>query len=124
MSDADLADLFAALGDVTIRRMFSGKGVYVDGVIVAIEIGGELRLKADPLSAPAFAAAGAAQWAYDGHRGTVMLPYWSVPDVALDDQDAMTAWARLALEAGLRARTSKPRRRRTGRTSRVDAGPT
>lgn len=75
MSDDNIAEIFAVLGPVTIRRMFSGKGVYVDGVIVAIEYGDELRLKADPKSAPDFAAAGATQWTYDGHRGEVLMPY-------------------------------------------------
>ena len=123
MENDDIADLFAALGTVAIRRMFSGKGVYVDGVIVAIEHGGELRLKADAVSAPAFAAAGAMQWAYDGNRGMVMLPYWSIPDEALDQPEAMAGWARLALEAGLRASTGKPQQRQRksrGSSSRAD----
>ena len=117
MDDDEIAEFFAALGPVTIRRMFSGKGVYVAGVIVAIEYGGELRLKADPISAPAFAAAGATQWAYDGHRGVVMMPYWSIPDEALDDPDLMAEWVRRAFEAGLRATSGKPsitRRRKGG----------
>jgi DNA transformation protein len=31
------------------------------------------------------------------------MPYWSVPDIALDDPDEMAKWARLALEAAMRA---------------------
>ena len=108
MDDDEIAEFFAALGPVTIRRMFSGKGVYVAGVIVAIEYGGELRLKADLISAPWFAAAGAMQWAYKGHRGAVMMPYWSIPDEALDDPDLMSKWVHRAFEAGLRATSGKP----------------
>lgn len=108
MNDDEIAEFFAALGPVTIRRMFSGKGVYVAGVIVAIEFGGELRLKADSVSAPAFAAAGATQWAYDGHQGVAMMPYWSIPDEALDDPDLMAEWVGRAFEAGLRANAGKP----------------
>lgn len=107
MSDNDIAEVFAALGPVMIRRMFSGKGVYVEGVIVAIEYADELRFKADAISAPQFEAAGAAQWAYDGRRGTVMMPYWSIPDEAFDDPDLMADWVRLAFEAGRRAYASK-----------------
>ena len=112
MSDDDLAEFFAALGPVTIRRMFSGKGVYVGDVIIAIEYGDELRLKADLVSAPEFAAAGSTQWAYDGHRGVVMMPYWSIPDEALDDPDLMAHWTRLAFDAGLRANASHTKRAR------------
>ncbi len=110
MSEDDIAELFAALGPVTIRRMFSGKGVYVEGVIVAIEYEDELRLKADLVSAPEFAAAGATQWTYDGHRGAVLMPYWSIPHEAFDDPDLMAHWARRALDAGLRAQVGKTAR--------------
>ena len=113
MSDEDIRDLFAPLGTVSIRRMFSGKGIYFQGVIVAIVYDDELRLKADSISAPAFEAADSTQWAYKGHRGEVMMPYWSIPHEAFDDPDTMGFWARLAFEAGLRAQTSgstvKPR---------------
>ena len=110
MSDGDLLEIFAALGPVTVRRMFSGKGVYVDGVIVAIEYEDELRFKADVVSAPDFADAGATQWTYHGHRGAVLMPYWSIPDEALDDPDVMDLWARRAIDAGLRANVGKASR--------------
>ena len=107
MSDDDLQEIFASLGPVAIRRMFSGKGVYFRGVIIAVEFGNEVRLKADLLSAPEFDAAGATQWAYEGRRGQVMMPYWSIPHDAFDDPDAMARWVRLACEAGLRAKAKK-----------------
>ena len=107
MHDEDIREVFAPLGPVSIRRMFSGKGVYFQGVIVAIEYGDELRLKADPLSAPEFEAAGSTQWAYEGRRGEVMMPYWSIPHDAFDNSDSMDRWVRLAFDAGLRARSPK-----------------
>lgn len=99
-----LHDLFAGLGPVTIRRLFGGKGIYHQGVIVAVEIRGDLMLKADDESAPDFAEAGCTQWRYVGsrHGKSVAMPYWTVPDEALDDPDAMAPWARKAFEAALR----------------------
>lgn len=84
--------------------MFGGKGIYFDGVIIAVEIRGEFRLKADAESAPAFEAAGCEQWTYVGsrHGKTVSMPYWSVPDSAFDDPEEMAVWAK------------KPMRRRCG----------
>jgi DNA transformation protein and related proteins len=100
-----IIDLFSGLGTVSIRRMFGGKGIYHNGVIVAIEVQGELMLKADSTSAPDFEAAGCRQWTYTGskHGKLVSMPYWTVPDTAVDDPDEMTVWARKAYEAGLRA---------------------
>lgn len=112
MRDDDIAESFASLGPVTIRRMFSGKGVYVGGVIVAIEYSGELRLKADSTSAPEFAAAGATQWTYHGHRGAVLMPYWSIPHEAYDDLYLMAHFVRLAFDAGLRADAVRPSRKK------------
>ncbi|RUV66357.1 MAG: TfoX family protein [Mesorhizobium sp.] len=105
MDNERIAELFEGLGPVRIRKMFGGKGIYFDGVIVAIVIRDELMLKADSESAPEFEAAGCRQWTYTGsrHGKLVSMPYWSIPDSAFDDPDEMAVWARRAYEAGLRA---------------------
>jgi DNA transformation protein len=104
MTNEDVEEMFAGLGPVTIRRMFGGKGVYHQGLIVAVEIGGVLWLKTDAVTAAAFEAAGAEPWGYARPGGkSVQWPYWTIPDAALDDPDAMAQWARLAYEAALRA---------------------
>ena len=101
MDNERIAELFAGLGPVSIRRMFGGKGIYCDGVIFAIFLFDELMLKADAETAPDFEAAGCRQWVYANRKTgkPVPMPYWSVPDEALDDPDEMTPWARKALEA-------------------------
>ena len=103
-SDA-ISDLFAGLGPVSIRRMFGGKGIYHNGVIIAVELRGELRLKGDAELGREFVAAGCTQWTYTGsrHGKLVSMPYWTVPDGAVDDPDEMAVWARKSYEAGLRS---------------------
>ncbi|MGC4025690.1 MAG: TfoX/Sxy family protein [Mesorhizobium sp.] len=103
MDDDDLRDMFAGLGPITIRRMFGGKGIYHNGLITALVVQGELLLKADTISAPEFAAAGSTQWTYESRKGkAAAMPYWSVPDAAIDDPDELTIWARKAYEASIR----------------------
>ncbi len=46
MDNAAIEDMFEAVGPVTIRRMFGGKGIYGRGIIFALELRGELMLKA------------------------------------------------------------------------------
>lgn len=104
MDDADIGEMFAGLGPVKIKKMFGGKSVYFEGVILAIETDGEIFLKADATSAPQFEAAGARQWTYDGKGKSVKMPYWSVPDAALDDPDELSSWTKLAFEAAVRAK--------------------
>ena len=55
-----LEDLLASFGPVGIRNMFSGAGVYADGVMFAILMNDTLYLKADGVSARDFAAKGKA----------------------------------------------------------------
>ena len=105
MDNAAIEEMFQALGPVTIRRMFGGKGIYHQGRILALDMGDEILLKADAESAPEFRAAGARQWTYEGKTGKpVAMPYWSIPDDAFDDPDIMARWVRLAYEAALRAK--------------------
>lgn len=104
MDDEHIRDIFAALGPISIRKMFGGRGIYRDGLIVGLVLStGELLLKADATSTPDFAAAGATQWSYESKSGkAATMPYWSVPDSALDDADELAVWTRKAYEAALR----------------------
>lgn len=104
MDNDAIRDMFESLGEVTIKRMFGGKGIYHQGRILALEVGGEILLKADAQSALEFADAGASQWVYEGKNRPAAMPYWSIPDAALDDPDELPRWVRLAWEAALRAR--------------------
>lgn len=108
MDTDHLHDLFSAFGPINIKKMFGGKGIYADGLIIAIEMSSdELLLKTDAISAPEFAAAGCHQWVYDGKGKSVAMPYWSVPESAMDDPEEMAQWARKALEASRRYEKTK-----------------
>lgn len=107
MQPADIVDLFAAFGHVTVRRMFGGHGIYHEGRIIALQSFDEIWLKADTESAPEFQAAGSRQWTYDGKGKPVLMPYWSIPDEALDDPHELALWAQKADAAARRAETSK-----------------
>jgi DNA transformation protein len=105
MDNDAIADLYSGLGRVEVKKLFGGKGIYHTGLIVAVEVRGDLMLKVDAESAGEFTAAGCSQWTYTGsrHGKLVSMPYWTVPDGALDDADAMTPWAKKAYEAAMRA---------------------
>ncbi|MEP6634343.1 MAG: TfoX/Sxy family protein [Luteimonas sp.] len=109
-----LLDLLAPIGPITARRMFGGWGVYVDGRMIGLVVGGALHLKTDAATQAAFEAAGSAPFVYATAAKTVATSYWSVPDEALDAPDVMLPWARLALAAALRkANNTSVRKRRT-----------
>ena len=106
-------ELFSPLGAARARRMFGGQGIYVDDLFVAIVWDDRIFLKADALTRPAFEAAGCEPFVYDKAREKVALGYWSAPAEAVDSPAQMQPWARLAIDAALRARAAKaPAKRR------------
>jgi DNA transformation protein and related proteins len=107
MNERDLIDLFAAFGHVSVRRMFGGHGIYHDGRIIALHAFGEVWLKADAQSVPDFEAAGSHQWLYEMKGKPTRMPYWSIPDEALDDPHELAEWARKADAAARRAEITK-----------------
>ena len=105
MDPDDIQDLFRSVGPVAIKRRFGGKGIYVDGRIIAVELDGELMLKGDAEAGPLYEEAGSRQWTY-GHSKSgkpVAMPYWPIPSGAFDDPDEAEKWARIAVGASVRA---------------------
>lgn len=106
-----LVDLFAPFAPVTIRRMFSGYAIYREGVVFALAIAGEIFLKCDAESIPAFVAEGLTPFVYATRRGeTTVGSYRRMPEACFDDEDALRLWVTLAWQAGLRAGPARPRR--------------
>src|SRR5512139_1838193 len=110
---AHCLELLRPLGPARSRRMFGGHGFYVDDVFVAIASGDRLYLKADDTTRPRFESAGCEPFTYAGADDHVtVLSYWTAPDDAMESPMLMQPWARLAMEAALRARNAKPARKK------------
>jgi DNA transformation protein len=106
-------ELLAAVGRPRSRRMFGGHGLYVDELFIALIAGDRLYLKADAETAARFEAAGSEAFCYEAKdKGRISLGYWSAPEEAMDSPEGMRPWAKLAIDAALRARQAKPARRK------------
>jgi DNA transformation protein and related proteins len=92
--------------------MFGGAGIYRDGIMFALVADNEVFLKADDVASERFREAGCRPFAYAKDGKPVDMSYWSVPDAALDDPDALKTWAELAFEAAVRSRKARPAKRR------------
>lgn len=115
-------ELLSGLGRLTVKPMFGGASVQLDGAAFALIFRETIYMKVDDETRPAFDAAGAAPFVYtfkDGRAGE--LGYRTLPESALDDPEDAVRWARLALEAAWRARGRK--RKTKARVSRDDIGP-
>ncbi len=108
MADVDhLAELFAPLGGVTFKRMFSGYGIMKDGMMFALIAGDALYFKADDASAARFRAENTRQWTPRMRGKTMAMPYWQVPERLFDEPDEFAEWAGVAFEVTRRLKAEK-----------------
>jgi DNA transformation protein len=110
-------ELLAPLGAPRAKRMFGGRGLYVDDVFVALISAERLYLKTDPLTRGRFEAAACEPFAFEAKGQRMTTSYFSAPDDAMESPALMQPWARLALAAALRARAAQPSRPRASRSS-------
>jgi DNA transformation protein and related proteins len=119
-------DLLSPLGRPRAKRMFGGVGLYVDDVFIALIAFERLYLKVDAQTRPKFEAAGCEPFIYDAATKAVAMSYFSAPDDAMESPALMQTWARMALEAALRARAAKPAsapRKTKAKVPAIDAAP-
>lgn len=98
-----IAELFSAYGRVSVRRMFSGAGVFDDGLMIALAVKGVIFLKADQHTIAEFEREGLGPFCYQTKGGTHTLKfYWRMPERLYDDADELAVWARRAMQAARR----------------------
>lgn len=109
-------DLLSSVGPCVAKRMFGGHGISTDGLTLAIladlGAGDVLWLKACDTSQATFEAAGCQRFTYNAKGKPMQMNYYSAPDDAMESAQLMAPWARLALEAALKARQSQPAKKR------------
>ena len=114
-----LIDLFADFGPVTIRRMFSGFGISVDGVHFALALRAGLYFRADEQNIPQFEAEGSGPFQYQQRKTAKTVTvnsYWQLPARLFDDSEQLADWARAALGAAQRAALKKRTRAKKARS--------
>ena len=109
-----IRDLFAQFGPVAVRRMFSGAGIFRDGLMFGLIIRDVIYLKADGIAGD-FEREACKPFTYtrgkaSGRPSQHALPYWRLPERLYDDPDELAEWARRAFEAAERKKL-EPRRR-------------
>jgi DNA transformation protein and related proteins len=122
MDADDLKALFAPFAAVAVRGMFGGRGVYAEGLMIALQAGDEVYLKTDAAVRDRFVKAGSDPFIYPTPMGPRETSLWRLPAIARQDVEELKAWALLALEAARRAAASKaaksaPRAKRKGAKS-------
>ena len=101
-----LTELFSGFGPIAVRRMFSGSGVFADGLMIALVVDGVIFLKADEESVPQFEREGLVPFSYKTKEGRrTLMSYWRMPERLYDDPDELAVWARQSMAAAQRSGT-------------------
>jgi DNA transformation protein and related proteins len=116
----NVLDLLSPWGGVSARRMFSGHGIYRQGLMFALVVDDVLYFKVDDGNRGEFEAAGMAPFRYErkSRAKPIEMSYYEAPPELFDDGEAMVACARRAFAASLRAKQPA----KSGKSSRKSAG--
>jgi len=105
-----ILDQLNGLGNLRVRRMFGGAGIYCDDLFFAIMVDDELYFKVDDQNRSDFERRGLKPFTYAMKNGRhATMGYYPVPADVLDDTKRLNTWARKALAASrLGKRASHP----------------
>jgi DNA transformation protein len=104
-----IRELFATFGPVVPRRMFSGLGIFAEGKMFGLVVGGVIYLKADEVVVADFEREGSGPFTYATKHGRrTLTSYWRLPERLYDDAEELAVWAQRSLEVARRA-AAKPR---------------
>jgi DNA transformation protein and related proteins len=93
-----IRELFAEFGEVSIKRMFGGQGLYAGSLMFGLVADAVIYLKADETTSPAYAAENCAPFGFETKHGRrVLTSYWRLPDRLYDEPAELAQWARSAL---------------------------
>ena len=107
-----IKDVFAPFGAVSLRRMFGGHGIFLEGVMFGLVYDGMLYLKTDERNLPAFEREGLEQFEYTRQGKRIGLSYYRAPDQLYEEPEEALRWARSSFEAARRAEAQRTRRTR------------
>jgi len=97
-------DLFAPFGEIRVRKMFGGAGVYCDDLFFAILDGEAIYLKVDEETRAEFEAHRLEPFVYEMKDGSnASMSYYAAPEDIYDDDGELKRWTTLALDAAARA---------------------
>ena len=91
-------DRLSEIGDITVRPMFGGHGLYLNGGRFGLLYRGHLYIKVSGESKEDYLARGMGP--FRPNERQTSKSYYEVPQEILHDGEALVAWARQAIRAG------------------------
>ena len=108
-----ILDLLDGFGQVSVRRMFGGCGLFREGLMFAIVSDDVLYFKVDDDNRARFTRRRLQPFYYEKQGRQQMISYYQAPEEVFEDAVEMCAWAQLAYAAALRSEKIKRKKVRT-----------
>lgn len=103
-----MGDVLGGVSGVTSRAMFSGFGLYKDGIIFGIIAENELYFKVDDSNRVDYEKCGMKPFTYQMPGGKLyQMSYYQVPEEIREQKHEVTRWVQKAVEASLKGKRKK-----------------
>lgn len=93
-------DQLSELGEVEVKRMFGGVGLFHKGLMFGKIGGGAFRLKVDAHNRQDYEERDMKPFYSETKKKGV--PYWEVPADVIEDRNELSKWAKKSFEAAVR----------------------
>jgi len=93
-----VVDQLSGWGEVSVRKMFGGAGLYCEGVFFGLIADDVAYLKVDDTNREDFVRAGSSPFnPYPDKAKTTVMSYYDIPVDVLENRDELAKWAQRSL---------------------------
>jgi DNA transformation protein len=107
-----LLEVFEPMGRVTLKRMFGGHGLFLDGRMFALVAKDTLYLKSDAENVEHFDERQLPPFSYTRAGTLTPTSYRQAPEEVFEDREAAALWGGRAFEAALRSGAKSSRKKK------------
>jgi DNA transformation protein len=102
-------DLFSEFGPITLKRFFSGEGIYAGDIMIGAIFDDILYFTTDAATRAAFLAEKCKPFTFKKRSTgeTVETHWYAMPERLYDDPEELAKWARIALDVAANSNTTK-----------------
>ena len=104
-----IVDQLLHMGNITVKQMFGGFGIYKDGIIFGIIISSELYFKTNKESEKEFACLNSEPFSYNRGDKIIKMSYWKVPEEIIESRERLAEFAIKAHAVSSASRKTKLR---------------
>ena len=109
---AHIVDLLQFIGPVESKSMFSGFGMFLEGLMFGLVAGNELYLKVDTQNLQDYEDLGLQAFSFEKNGRQIKMSYYQAPEEAMEDAELLSDWASNAYGAAMRAAAKKGGKRK------------